>query len=214
MTLQAPSLTQDSFTTYHQQLQEVLQQCCVTDQYEQALSLQEGNIRLQERFLKTKEQKGKALLLGNGGSLPTLCHMQRELQERAEMRATLFSHSFLFSSLGHAEEGLAAYEKQVQFWGEPRDFLFAISRSGSSEGILRATAAAQEMGMEVMTLTGGSSSNPLRQVGDLNFFLPTAHLGMIELAQATFCRYFTDLLSSQLPPVSLSPSKIRGGSLR
>jgi D-sedoheptulose 7-phosphate isomerase len=74
------------------------------------------------------------------------------------------------------------FSKQLEFHAREGDVLIAISSSGRSADILRAVEMATEKGMYVCTLSGFAPDNPLRKMGDLNWYVPSLEYGFVELA--------------------------------
>ena len=76
------------------------------------------------------------------------------------------------------------------------DLLVAISSSGRSENILNACRVAEEKRGRVITLSGFSSKNPLRGMGDLNFWIDAKDYGLVETAHFFLLHTIIDSLSS------------------
>jgi D-sedoheptulose 7-phosphate isomerase len=70
--------------------------------------------------------------------------------------------------------------------------LIAISSSGKSENIIRAAHAALAKNCIVVTLSGFKNDNPLRQLGQANFYVPSQEYGYIELAHSILAHYLSD----------------------
>ncbi len=94
------------------------------------------------------------------------------------------------------------FEEPLRLFADPEDILFAISSSGRSENILRAVRQARIKNCRVFTLSGFRSENPLRQMGDINFYIPGEHYGMVELAHQILIHCITDLATC---PVKTKP---------
>ena len=62
-----------------------------------------------------------------------------------------------------------------------KDALIALSSSGSSQNIRNAATLAKEMGGRVLTFSGFKSDNPLRSLGDYNFWLNSSDYGKVEI---------------------------------
>ena len=77
------------------------------------------------------------------------------------------------------------------------DLLIAISSSGQSENILRCVRAAQKAGARIVTLSGFAANNPLRALGDVNFYIPSNSYGHVELAHAALSQFLTDALKDE-----------------
>jgi D-sedoheptulose 7-phosphate isomerase len=76
--------------------------------------------------------------------------------------------------------------------GKSGDILIAISSSGQSENILNAVNAAKKKGLFVITMSGFSEKNPLRNLGDLNFYVPSKSYGHVEIAHLIICHTILD----------------------
>ena len=87
------------------------------------------------------------------------------------------------------------FAKQVEYHGRAGDILIAISSSGKSANILNAVKAARGVGMTVVTFSGFDSGNPLRILGDINFYVPSSEYGFVELAHAILLHAVTDALT-------------------
>ena len=84
-------------------------------------------------------------------------------------------------------------EKSIEMFAEPGDLLVAISSSGQSKNIINGVKAAREKGCKVITLSGFLPENPLRILGDFNFYVPSSHYGHVELTHGMICHSFLDL---------------------
>ena len=65
---------------------------------------------------------------------------------------------------------------------EENDALICISSSGESQNIIEAAAFAQSRGAFVATFTGFEWNNPLRMIGDVNYWVPSSNYGVVECA--------------------------------
>lgn len=110
----------------------------------------------------------KVLLCGNGGSAADCQHMAAEFVSRLSVEfdrpglpaiALTTDTSFLTAFANDCGfEGV--FERQVRTLGRPGDVLVAISTSGNSPNVLRASEAAVELGMAVVSLTGAGGRLP------------------------------------------------------
>ena len=90
------------------------------------------------------------------------------------------------------------YEKQLAQFIEKEDVLIAISSSGNSKNIINAATFAKNKGAHVITLSGFSENNRLRQIGDYNLWLNANDYGQVEIGHAFILHYFTDRLREML----------------
>jgi D-sedoheptulose 7-phosphate isomerase len=76
-----------------------------------------------------------------------------------------------------------------------KDALIAVSSSGSSQNIRNAAVLAKQMGGQVLTFSGFKTDNPLRSLGDYNFWLNSTDYGKVEIGHALLLHILTDELS-------------------
>ena len=120
-------------------------------------------------------------LVGNGGSASVAGHISNDLV-KAGKRATSLSEPAILTCLSNDLGYENVYLHQLQVWGRNEDTLIAISSSGRSENILRATQYARGKGLSIITCTGFDADNPLRALGDYNIWVPSANYGVVEVA--------------------------------
>jgi len=67
-----------------------------------------------------------------------------------------------------------------------------LGGAGSSANILNGVKAARAAGCLVMTLSGFGADNPLRRLGDLNFYLASDQYGFVEIGHLAICHAILD----------------------
>jgi D-sedoheptulose 7-phosphate isomerase len=109
---------------------------------------------------------GRLLAAGNGGSAAQAQHLTAELvgrylEERRPFSAiALHAETSSLTALCNDYGAEQAFARAVRAHGRPGDVLVALSTSGSSPNVLAAVAAAQDLGLTVLALTG-PAPNPL-----------------------------------------------------
>ncbi len=136
----------------------------------------------------TVEQKARIYVLGNGGSSATASHMVNDLGAGLRRRGIM---NFDVTSLGDNSPVITAiandigYENtfymQMQGLLSPKDLIIAISCSGDSPNIIKATSYAKELGCKVIGVTGFEGGS-LRELSDINFHVdaPQGEYGLVE----------------------------------
>jgi len=152
--------------------------------------------RVVDLVLATRAAGRKVLLVGNGGSASIAGHLQMDLSNRVGVRAHLATDAPLLTALSNDHGYEAAFERMIELWAEPDDCLFAISSSGQSDNILRAVRAARAHGCQVVTMSGFASDNALRGLGDVNFYVGSAHYGEVEVVHHTLAHFLSDQAAS------------------
>jgi D-sedoheptulose 7-phosphate isomerase len=158
------------------------------------LSMDDGAGAAIDLIAATKTNGLKAMIIGNGGSASIASHTQNDLCKAVGLRALVFTEQPLLTALANDDGYETAYETGVKLWATKGDLLIAISSSGRSENILRAVRAARSAGCQIITMSGFATDNPLRQMGDVNFYVPSGGYGPVEIAHAMLCQFLTDTL--------------------
>lgn len=157
-----------------------------------------GEINDEEALRRAQEhvKRGHIFVVGNGGSAGIASHFCTDLLKTLELPASTLTDSNSLTCFGndHGYENVFSSPLQVLMTSD--DLLVAISSSGRSENILNACLVAQEKGGRVITLSGFSNENPLRALGDLNFWIDAKDYGLIETAHFFLLHTIIDSLSS------------------
>jgi len=185
-------LVNESATAYIRNLSELLMSTQVTDEHGADLSLDGGVNKAVEIILSVRSESGKVMVIGNGGSAAIASHMQSDLLRAVGIGAMVFSEASLLTALANDYGYGCVFERPVQLWAEARDLLVAISSSGQSENILRAARAAAGRGCQIITLSGFKADNPLRRLGNVNFYISSQAYGYVESAHSILAHFLTD----------------------
>lgn len=116
-------------------------------------------------------QGGKLLVCGNGGSAADAQHFAAELVNRFEIdrpglaAIALTTDSSALTSIANDDAFSHIFARQVRALGRSGDVLLAISTSGHSPNILSAIAAAQDLGLTTVALTGRDGGPLAGQLG-------------------------------------------------
>jgi D-sedoheptulose 7-phosphate isomerase len=136
---------------------------------------------------------GAVLWVGNGGSAALASHFAVDVFNTG-VRSTAFNDAALLTCMGNDCGYEQVFARPVALFASPGDVLIAISSSGRSPNILAAVGAARERGCAVVTLSGFRPDNPLRALGDWNFFVPSEAYGPVETVHAIICHALVDAL--------------------
>lgn len=138
--------------------------------------------------------RGKIMFVGNGGSAGICSHMATDFTKNGRMPALAFNDGAMLTCFGNDFGYEYVFSGQIEAHGRAEDLLVAISSSGRSPNILRAVAAARAVGCPVLTLSGFGADNPLRRLGDLNFYVASDQYGFVEVAHQALLHAMLDLI--------------------
>jgi len=132
--------------------------------------------------IQAVSQEGKKLIIaGNGGSAAMASHVSVDFTKAAGIRAINFNEADLLTCFSNDYGYERVFEKAVEFYGDEGDLLILISSSGSSTNVVNAAERAKELNIDVITFSGFKSDNPLRKLGDLNFWVESKGYNIIEM---------------------------------
>lgn len=140
-----------------------------------------------------KHTSGKMLWVGNGGSAAIASHSTADYFRTGNIKTQCFTDSSLLTCMSNDFGYPEVFARPIELYADPGDVLVAISSSGQSVNILNAVQAAKKKGCSVVTLSGFDADNPLRKMGDVNFYIPCSEYGYVELIHGVLCHSFLDL---------------------
>lgn len=142
-----------------------------------------------------QSRKGKKLMfIGNGASAAIASHMSTDYWKNGGMRAVAFNDSSLLTCVGNDYGYKHVFEKPIEMFADSGDVLFAISSSGKSKNILLGVNAARSRNCHVITLSGFEKDNPLRPLGDFNFYVSSPDYGPVEIIHLSVCHGLLDAI--------------------
>ncbi len=124
---------------------------------------------------------GKILFIGNGGSAAIASHQAVDYWRNGGLAALAFNDASLLTCISNDFGYERVFAEPIVRFAREGDVLVAISSSGRSANILNGVEAARKADCRVITLSGFSSDNPLRALGDLNFYVPSDSYGIVEI---------------------------------
>jgi len=156
------------------------------------ISVSKGLSAFHKEVEKCDAGKGKVIYIGNGGSASIASHMAADLWKNGGVKALCFTDPALLTCLANDLGYENVYSAPAEAFAEKGDVLVAISSSGSSANILKAGKAARKKGCVLVTLSGFAPDNPLRSMGDVNFYVPSRVYGVVETAHSALCHCVVD----------------------
>ncbi len=136
----------------------------------------------------------KVILVGNGGSAAMASHVAVDLTKSAGVRAINFNEADLLTCFANDYGYEKWVAKALEFYADPGDLAILISSSGASQNMVNGAQQAVEMGLGVMSLSGFSPENPLRQLGDLNLWVASDSYNIVEMTHHVWLLAIVDYL--------------------
>ena len=182
---------------YYHNLLTLIPSVEVTDDEGKTLGFYAGIDHASEFIMERAASKHKMMFIGNGASAAISSHMAADYSKNGSIRAMAFNDIALLTAVSNDFGYRYVFEKPIKMFAEQDDILFAISSSGRSENILKGVQAARDMRCSVITLSGFNANNPLRKLGDINFYVPWPHYGPVEVLHHSICHGILDVIMAK-----------------
>ena len=145
-------------------------------------------------ILKTNKRGNKTIFAGNGGSAAMSSHCAVDLTKNAKIKAINFNESDLITCFANDYGYESWIATALDFYANKGDLVVLISSSGSSLNIVNAAKKAKELDLKVVTFSGFDSSNKLKCIGDLNFWVNSKAYNIIEMTHHIWILAVVDLI--------------------
>jgi D-sedoheptulose 7-phosphate isomerase len=178
---------------YFSTLEGLLRGAETTDRAKCKMPLAEGCEWVCRAAHESHDAGNKIMFIGNGGSAGIASHLAIDFSKNGGLRAMAFNDSSALTCLGNDLGYENVFAKQIEFHGRAGDLLVAISSSGRSPNILNAVKTARAANCKVVTFSGFTEDNDLRNVGDINFFVRSKEYGFVEVAHLALCHAILDI---------------------
>lgn len=188
----APPDTHD-LGAYFATLAALPQRTVVTGPDGVALDLAAGMGRVMALIDGLAAGENRIFFIGNGGSAGIASHAAIDYAKNGGFPALALTDGAALTCLGNDYGYEEVFARQIGFHARRGDVLMAVSSSGASVNILRAVTAARARGCGVVTFSGFSPDNPLRRLGDVNFYVDSGEYGFVEIFHLTLIHAVLDL---------------------
>jgi D-sedoheptulose 7-phosphate isomerase len=148
---------------------------------------------------------GKLMVLGNGGSAADAQHIAAELVNRLTgdrppiAAIALTTDTSILTSIGNDSSFDNVFERQVRALGRAGDSVLAISTSGNSPNVTQAVAAARELSMKTIAMTGRGGGK-LASMVDVAMIVDAQSTQRIQETHITIGHILCELVEESLFP--------------
>lgn len=89
------------------------------------------------------------------------------------------------------------FSKSMEFLVNEDDLVVAISSSGNSSNIIIAIDVAKKKNAQVITFTGFQEGNRVKQMGDINVYVPCEKYGIVESIHNLILQQIVDMIKER-----------------
>lgn len=170
-----------------------------------AADAREKIVEMRDMIAWMEQARGKLIFAGNGASAAIASHCALDFTKQADVPSVSFNDPSLITAFANDYGYENWVAKAIGFYGQQQDIVVLISSSGKSPNMINAARYAREKGMNIITFTGFSADNPLKQLGDLNFWVKSKAYNIIECIHMIWLTTVIDLVIGKAEyPVKLA----------
>lgn len=179
---------------YLKEIKRLLDNIEITDNDFDGYTYEQG-VNMAVRVLKDCKDKGGCLYIcGNGGSAGIAQHMTADFLKNGGIRTYNMYGQSTITCISNDLTYEYVFCKQIEMLSEDKDIMIAVSSSGESENIVKAIKSMKDIGGKVITFTGFRANNKIRNMGDINVYIPVEHYGMVESIHNLILQQLVDMI--------------------
>tara|TARA_B110000008_G_scaffold279309_1_gene325884 strand:- start:824 stop:1351 length:528 start_codon:yes stop_codon:yes gene_type:complete len=129
-----------------------------------------------------KKNKGKIILLGNGGSSAISSHIATDFTKASGIRAITFSDPDMLTCYSNDYGYEKWMEVALKNYSSKNDLVILVSSSGNSPNIINAAKFCKNHKIDLITFSGFSKKNKLQKYGSVNIWIDSKSYNFIEVA--------------------------------
>lgn len=152
---------------------------CVFSTHSENINADEALEMAHFLMYQVSKVEGIVYVIGNG-SAGIASHFCTDLLRTLEISSATFADASILTCFANDCGYENVYKIPLSRNLRSNDLLVAISSSGKSPNIVEAAKLARAKKTALITLSGFSPQNPLRKLGDLNFWLDSSDYGLVE----------------------------------
>lgn len=139
----------------------------------------------------------KMMFAGNGASASISSHGAVDFTKQGKVRSVDFNEPNLITAFSNDYGYENWIARAVECYADDGDVLVLISVSGTSPNAVKAAEYAKQRGLKVVTFTGKSPDNPLKSLGDVNFWIESAAYNVVEAVHMLWLTTVVDMVVGQ-----------------
>jgi D-sedoheptulose 7-phosphate isomerase len=132
--------------------------------------------------IKNLKKNNKILIFGNGGSSAIASHFANDLSNIVKIKCLNFSDSSLITCLSNDYGYENWITRVLKLYATNGDLVILISSSGMSKNMINAAKFIKKNKIKLACLTGFSSNNKLKKIGDISIWIKSEKYNYIENA--------------------------------
>lgn len=182
------------YQEYQNKLIEKLTQTQFSIDGHSILEFETGMETLVKLFSDAKRNGRQVFFIGNGGSSAIASHMTADFMKNGGMKTYSLYDTAVSTCISNDYGYEFVFSKPLEFLLQEKDVLVAISSSGNSKSIVNAIDTAKHKKAIVVTFSGFLQENSIREMGNLNVYVPIEHYGIVESIHNLLLQQAVDMI--------------------
>lgn len=149
---------------------------------------------LVNKFSDHKKKGSRVFFIGNGGSAAIASHMTADFMKNGGMNTYSLYDNAVTTCIGNDYGYEYIFSKPLEFLLKSDDLLITVSSSGNSSNIVNAICVAKKKNAAVITFTGFLNDNRVKQLGDINVYVPCEKYGIVESIHNLILQQIVDII--------------------
>lgn len=183
---------------YISQLNTILSKLSICNADQKEISIESAFSIWKDWTLEVRTKDKYIYFIGNGASASMASHFAADMAKNGGVRTQVFTDLSLITATANDMCYEEVYSQPLRWYMEKGDMLVAISSSGSSPNVLRGTETAKELGGKVITISAMKEENPLKKLGDLNFYVSAQTYGLAEVSHMAILHFWVDQITMEI----------------
>lgn len=184
----------DLFENYYDKLYRAVKDMETTLFNQERISRSSAIEKTVQYLIEARARENKLMFIGNGASASISSHQAADYLKNIRINAVAFNDPVQLTAISNDSGYGYVFQIPIERSAKKGDILFAISSSGKSENIINAVKTARDKDVTVITFSGFSNDNPLRKLGDVNFYVPSQSYGIVEVTHHSLCHSILDYM--------------------
>jgi D-sedoheptulose 7-phosphate isomerase len=151
-------------------------------------------VAFRDLAMAIRDNDRKLIFAGNGASASIASHGAVDFTKQARLRAVDFNEPNLITCYSNDYGYENWIWRALERYADDGDGVVLISVSGSSPNVVKAAEYARGRNLRLVTFSGRSPSNPLRALGDVNFWLGSDAYNVVECTHMIWITTVIDMV--------------------
>ncbi|QFT34374.1 Phosphoheptose isomerase [Labrenzia sp. THAF82] len=154
----------------------------------------ENLVAFRDMAAEVRDRKSKLIFAGNGASASISSHGRVDFTKQGKVRSLDFNEPNLITAFSNDYGYENWIARALKAFADDGDACVFTSVSGTSPNIVKAAEYARSTGLKVVTFTGKSADNPLKALGDINFWMDSSAYNVVEAVHMMWLTTVVDML--------------------